>query len=188
MKKSLRIGLGIVGLVAVSAMVQAPAAKADGFSGTFRGPHGQFSIHIGNPSYPVGSYAPYGHRVYQRSSYGYGFDSPAFYCRSHRTHHGHWVPVRRHQSRWMIVERPIVIVDNDRYYGRQGYSDRGYRDNYRYSDRRNDRRYDDRRYDRNDRNDRNNRYDRNDDGRYRRDSRSEGKRKQTRDRDRGWRN
>lgn len=181
MKKSRRIGLGIVGLVAVFAMAQPPAAKADGFSGTFRGPHGQFSINIGNPSYPVGSYAPYAHRVYERPRYGYGFDSPSFHCRAHRTRHAHWVPVRRHQSRWLIVERPIVIVDNDGYYGRDGYYDRGYRDDYRYSDRRYDDRYDDDRYD-------DDRYERYDDGRYRRDSRYEKKRhKHDRYCEHGWR-
>lgn len=173
MNKSSRIGLGIVGLAAVFALAGAPAAKADGFAGTFRGPHGQFSIHIGSPSFPVGSYAPYGHRVYQRSRYGHGFDSPAFYCRSHRTRHAHWIPVRRHARRWLVVERPIVIVDNDRYYGRDDYYDGGYRDDYRYSDR----------HDRYDRYDHHGRYD---DDRYGRDSRYDGKRRKYK-RDRGWR-
>jgi hypothetical protein len=171
MKKSQRIGLGIVGLVAVLAMAGAPAAKADGFAGTFRGPHGEFSIHIGSPSYPIGSYAPYGRRVYRRDHYGYGFDSPIFSCRTHRIRHAHWIPVRRHHTRWLVVERPIVVVDDGRYYGR------GYRDDYRYSDRYDG--YD--RYDRYDRYDDGRRYERYDD---RRDYRDKGKRRKHR---RGWR-
>lgn len=155
MNKGLRIGLGIVGVMAVLAVVQVPTAQADGgFSGTFRGPHGQFSIHVGSPSYPAGSWAPYGHRVYRRPSYGYGFDSPAFDCRPHRTRHAHWVPVRRHHSRWLVVEQPVVVVERPYYEPEAyGYGDRGYYENRgsddRYYDERryDDRRYDDRRYD-----------------------------------------
>lgn len=145
MKRFTRMGLSIGVLVAGLAFVEVSAARGEhrrpNFSGTFRGPHGQFSIHIGNPAYPVGSHVPYGHRIYRRSRYGYGFDSPAFYCRSHRLRHSHWVPVRRHHRRWVVVAQPVVIVDSgpsygypddydDGYYGDGYYGDSGYGDPY----------------------------------------------------------
>lgn len=156
MKNGLRIGLGIVGLVAVLAVVEVPAAGAQvGFSGTFRGPHGRFSIDVGSPEYPVGSYAPYGYRVYRRPQYGYGFDTREFHCRPHEIRHSHWVPVRHYQRRWIVVEQPVAYVERpyyeSDYYG-GGYGDRGYddgpydrhADGGRYGDRYSDRRYDDR--------------------------------------------
>lgn len=157
MKRGLRIGLGIAGFLGVLAFVEVSAASADRFSGTFRGPHGQFSIHVGSPTYPVGSYAPYGYRVYERPRYGYGFDTPIHYCRPHRLRHSHWVPVRRYQRRWLIIERPSVYVerpyyegryDERPYYGDGRYDDRVYADDYRYDDRvyDDDRRYDDRKW------------------------------------------
>jgi len=96
------------------------------FSGTFRGPHGQFSINIGSPGYSAGSYAPYGYPVYRRPSYGYGFESPAFDCRPHRLRHSHWVPVRRYRSRWIVEPR---YASYDRHYG-DPYSGAGYDDPY----------------------------------------------------------
>mgnify|MGYP003289163131 CR=1 FL=1 len=154
MKRALRIGLGIAGFLGVLAFVNVSAASADGFSGTFRGPHGQFSIHIGSPTYPVGSYAPYGYRVYERPHYGYGFDTPIHYCRSHRLRHSHWVPVRPYARRWLIIERPGYYERpyyerryDDRVYadGRYGYGDRRYSDRRDYRDF--DRKYSKRRHD-----------------------------------------
>lgn len=152
MKKIKRIGLGVGALALGLSFAQVPAARAD-FSGTFRGPHGRFSIQIGSPRHPVGSYAPYGHRVYQRANYGYGFDTPVIYCRSHRVQHSHWIPVRRHQRRWIVVQRPIVVVDRgyddryrggyDPYYDDPRYRDRRNEDSYRYEKRRPSRRHGD---------------------------------------------
>jgi len=144
MKRSTRIGLGVGALAVGLAFAEVSAARAD-FSGTFRGPHGQFSIQIGSPGYPVGSYAPYGHRVYRRARYGYGFDTPSNYCRSHRVRHSHWIPVRRFKRRWVVVEHPIGTVDRgydryrggyDPYYDDTRYRDRRYEDSNRYEKRR----------------------------------------------------
>jgi hypothetical protein len=108
--------------------------------GRFRLPHGDVAVSVGDRyrdpyyggyygyhRYPVGSYVPYGYRVIQRPRYGYGFSSPVFACRVHRAHHSHWVPVRRVRSRWVVVERPVVVVD-------RRYDDRRYRDDYLHRD------------------------------------------------------
>ena len=181
MKKSLRIGLGIAGLLGVLALVEVSAASADGFSGTFRGPHGQFSIHIGSPSYPVGAYAPYGYRVYERPRYGYGFDTPIHDCQPHRLRHSHWVPVRRHHQRWLIIQHPGFYAERPYYERRYDdrYDDRVYADrryghgDRRYSDRR-DHRYSDRKYSKR----------RHDDRGWR--SKRDKHRRGDWDRDRGW--
>ena len=113
--------------------------------GRFRLPHGDIAIGVGDPyygrgyygapAYPVGSYVPYGYRVIRRPRLGYGFASPGFACRAHRVHHSHWIPVRRVRTRWVVVQQPVVVVeDGYRRYGR-------YEDDY-YTGRR----YDDRRY------------------------------------------
>lgn len=103
--------------------------------GRFRLPHGDVAVSVGDryrdpyygyygySRYPVGSYVPYGYRVIQRPRLGYGFASPAFACRVHRAHHAHWVPVRRVRTRWVVVQRPILVDDG---YGRR-YDDRRYR-------------------------------------------------------------
>ncbi|MEO8347342.1 MAG: hypothetical protein ABI610_00400 [Acidobacteriota bacterium] len=115
--------------------------------GRFRLPHGDVAVsvgdryddpyygggHYGYSRYPVGSYVPYGYRVIQRPRLGYGFASPAFACRAHRVHHSHWVPVRRVRTRWVVVQQPVLAVEEG--YGRR--YDRGYDRGY-------DRRYDDR--------------------------------------------
>ena len=116
--------------------------------GRFRLPHGDIAVSVGDryrdpyygdayygsPRYPVGSYVPYGYRVIQRPRFGYGFASPAFACRVHRIHHSHWVPVRRVRSRWVVVERPVVVVERryerryeEPYYTGSRYEDRRYR-------------------------------------------------------------
>ena len=86
--------------------------------GRFRLPHGRISIGVGDPyyrggyygypAYPVGSYVPYGYRVIRRPRLGYGF-----YYRSR------WIPVRPYGRRYIVVARPVVVVDpryDDRYY------------------------------------------------------------------------
>ena len=119
--------------------------------GRFRLPHGDVAVSVGDryrdpysgggyyghSRYPVGSYVPYGYRVIQRPRLGYGFGSPAFACRVHRAHHSHWVPVRRVRTRWVVVERPVVVVErryerryDDPYYTGRRYDDRRYRDDY----------------------------------------------------------
>lgn len=164
MKRAFRIGLVSAALAAGLALQGATAASAQiAFEGQFRLPHGRVSIGFGSPAFRVGSYAPYGYGVYSRPRYGYGFDSPAFHCRSHGARHSHWVPVRRHHRRWVIVERPIVVVQKRIHRG----SDYAYCRHGRLDDRCDDCRYDghyDRRYD--DRYDRHDRYDRDDDDRY----------------------
>ena len=124
--------------------------------GRFRLPHGDVAVSVGDryhdrhygrgyyghSRYPVGSYVPYGYRVIQRPRLGYGFASPAFACRSHRAHHSHWVPVRRVRTRWVVVQQPILVVQDgygrgydryDRYpTGRRSRDDRRYRDDRVY--------------------------------------------------------
>lgn len=103
------------------------------FEGTFRGPHGVFSIRVGDPAFPTGSYVAHGHRVYSRPHYGRGF-----------AHRSRWILVRRYHSRWVVAEQPLVVEqpysygDEDYRYGGRGYrySNRGYRYSnrgYRYS-------------------------------------------------------
>lgn len=114
--------------------------------GRFRLPHGDVAVSVGDryrdpyydgyygySRYPVGSYVPYGYRVIQRPRYGYGFASPAFACRAHRVYHSHWVPVRRVRSRWVVVERPVVVVERryERRYEDDYYTGRNYDDRYR---------------------------------------------------------
>jgi len=120
MKKSLILVASAIAIVLLSAPATAKAQVA--FGGTFRGPHGSFSIGVGGPFVPVvGAYvpAPYVGRVYLRSDYGYGF-----------VYDSRWIPCRRYGSRWIIAGNPIVygapIVRNYgyryvrpyRYYGR----------------------------------------------------------------------
>ncbi len=133
MKQQPRIGLMAGALVLAFLFGGASVAhgeherKSKSFRGTFRGPHGQFSISIGSPAYPVGSYAPYGYRVYRRQRYGYGFDTPGFFCRPHRLRHSHWIPVERYRSRWIVAERRYAAYDR---YSGDPYYDAGYADPY----------------------------------------------------------
>src|SRR5205807_8863391 len=75
-------------LAAGSGEAQAQAA----FRGDFRGPHGRFSVNVGSP-FAIGSFVPYGERVYLRQGYGYGFD-----------YESQWIPVRQYGSRWVVCE------------------------------------------------------------------------------------
>ena len=107
--------------------------------GRFRLPHGRISIGVGDPyyrrgyyggyygspAYPVGSYVPYGYRVIRRPRLGYGFYSPSFYCLAHGVYHTHWIPVRSYGRRYIVVQRPVVVVD-------RGYDDGYYRDGRYY--------------------------------------------------------
>jgi hypothetical protein len=163
-------------IAAGSAYFAAEPARADvSFQGTFAGPHGFFSIGVGSPRFPVGSHVPRGHRVFHRARYGYGFWSPAFVCSTHHARHAHWIPVRRHRARWIVVDtydghgygygygrynrrsdhryRSYEPYEYGRYERRYGFDDRGYydghyRDGYRYDGRRDGRRYRKHRHDR----------------------------------------
>jgi hypothetical protein len=146
MKKKLRIAVAGAALAAASLfLVPADSQAQVRVEGRFRLPHGDIAIGVGDPyygggyyygspAYPVGSYVPYGYRVIERPRFGYGFASPAFACRAHRVYHSHWVPVRRVRSRWVVVERPVVVVERryerryeDDYYTGRRYDDRRYR-------------------------------------------------------------
>ena len=67
--------------------------------------------YYGSPAYPVGSYVPYGYRVIRQPRFGYGFYSRPFACRVHGVYHSHWIPVRSYGRRYIVVERPIAVVD-----------------------------------------------------------------------------
>jgi hypothetical protein len=118
----------ILAAVAGGALLLATPSSAKAqvaFGGTFRGPHGSFSIGIGSPAFPVGGYVPYPYarQIYLSPDYGYGF------------YYGdQWIPCEQYGSRWVVIERPV-------FYGR-GFSRfdrgvRGYRgDIYRHRDHR----------------------------------------------------
>ena len=158
MQKAIRIAV-LSAAVAGGLLFLAPAsAEAQvRVRGRFPLPHGSISVRVGDPyyrggyygggyygysRYPVGSYVPYGYRVIRRPRLGYGFYSPVFVCRAHGLRHAHWVPVRSHRRRYIVVERPVVVVErrvNDRYgddrYGDDRYGDdRYYRDDSRCQD------------------------------------------------------
>jgi hypothetical protein len=149
MKKTLRIAVvSAAVLAALLFLAPAPAQAQVRVEGHFRLPHGDVAIGVGDPyyrggyygyhRYPVGSYVPYGYRVIRQPRLGYGFYSPVFFCRTHRLRHSHWVPVRSYGRRYIVVERPIVVVDRrdgsyrgDPYYDfNREYWDRSYRNPY----------------------------------------------------------
>jgi hypothetical protein len=141
-------------------LTPAPGKAQVRVEGRFRLPHGSISVGVGDPyyrrgysggyyrhsggyygspAYPVGSYVPYGYRVIRRPRFGYGFYSPSFACRAHRVYHSHWIPVRSYGRRYIVVERPVVVVDRryddgyrgDPYYDfNREYWDRNYRNPY----------------------------------------------------------
>ena len=127
-KKTIRIAVVSAAIAgALLFLAPAPSEAQVRVQGRFRLPHGSISIGVGDPyyrrgyygggyygypAYPVGSYVPYGYRVIRRPRLGYGF-----YYRSH------WIPVRPYGRRYIVVERPVVVVDRrydpyrgDRYY------------------------------------------------------------------------
>ena len=126
-------------------LIPSPGEAQVRVQGRFRVPHGRISIGIGDPyyrggyyggyygspAYPVGSYVPYGYRVIRRPRLGYGFYSPSSYCRTHRVYHTHWIPVRSYRRRYIVVERPVVVV-NRGYDDRYSSDDRDYRDDRYY--------------------------------------------------------
>ena len=108
MKKAIRLSLVSV-VLAGALLVLAPPAQAQvRVEGRFRLPHGSISVGVGDPYYygyrspafPIGSYVPYGYRVIRRPRWGYGF-----------YHRSRWIPVRPYGRRYIVVERPIVVVD-----------------------------------------------------------------------------
>jgi hypothetical protein len=116
MKKSLIFVAAAIAFVLLSVPGTAKAQVA--FGGTFRGPHGSFSIG-GGPFVPrVGAYVPHPfvQRVYLSPDYGYGFE-----------YDSRWIPCRRYGSRWIIAGSPVV-------YGRPFVRDHRYRyvQPYRY--------------------------------------------------------
>jgi hypothetical protein len=99
MKKSLILVAAAIATVLLSAPGAAKAQVA--FGGTFRGPHGVFSIGVGGPFVPVvGAYvpAPYFDQVYLSPDYGYGF-----------VYDSRWIPCRRYGSRWIIAGSPVAF-------------------------------------------------------------------------------
>jgi len=141
MQKAIRTAVASAAVVGTLLfLAPAPAEAQVRVEGRFRLPHGNISIGVGDPyyrrgypggyyghsRYPVGSYVPYGYRVIRRPRLGYGFYSPAFVCQVHGVRHAHWVPVRSYGRRYIVVERPVVVVD-------RGYDDRYYRQDGAYS-------------------------------------------------------
>ncbi len=104
MKKGLILA---VAAIATAALVSLPgSANAQvAFGGTFRGPHGSFSIGVGGFEPIVGAYvpSPYVDQIYYLPDYGYGF-----------YYNDDWVPVEQYGSGWVIsgspffIERPFV--------------------------------------------------------------------------------
>lgn len=110
MKKSLIFVASAIAVVLLSVPGTAKAQVA--FGGTFRGPHGAFSIGVGDPFVSVvGAYVPqpFIERVYLSPDYGYGFE-----------YDSRWVPCRRYGSRWIISGSPFA-------YGRPIVRSYGYR-------------------------------------------------------------
>jgi hypothetical protein len=106
MKKAIRLSLVSVALAGALLVLAPPAQAQVRVEGRFRLPHGSISVGVGDPYYygspvfPIGSYVPYGYRVIRQPRLGYGF-----YYRSR------WIPVRPYARRYVVIERPIVVVD-----------------------------------------------------------------------------
>ena len=110
MKKSLNF-LALAAAATVLLSLPSAAKAQVAFGGTFRGPHGAFSIGVGGPFVPrVGAFvpSPYASQVYLTDD-GYGFD-----------YNSEWVPCTRYGSGWIIVQRP-VFVQRPIVYGRGAY-------------------------------------------------------------------
>jgi hypothetical protein len=98
MKKSLILVASAIAILLLSVPGAANAQVA--FGGTFRGPHGSFSIGVGAPFVPaVGAYIPqpFVPRVYLSPDYGYGF-----------VYNSQWVPCRLYGSRWVVAGAPFL--------------------------------------------------------------------------------
>jgi hypothetical protein len=105
MKKSLSFLAAAATATVVLLSVPSSAKAQVAFGGTFRGPHGAFSIGVGPFVPQVGVYvpSPYYDEVYLDPDYGYGF-----------YYDSQWIPCIRYGSRWIIARRPVV-------YGRGAY-------------------------------------------------------------------
>jgi hypothetical protein len=121
MKKAVRLSLVSVALAGVLLVLAPPAQAQVRVEGRFRLPHGSISVGVGDPysygiygspAFPIGSYVPYGYRVIRQPRLGYGF-----------YHRSRWIPVRPYGRRYIVIERPIVVVD-------RGYDDRYRGDGY----------------------------------------------------------
>ncbi len=103
MKKSLILAVAAIATVLVA--LPSPANAQVAFGGTFRGPHGSFSIGVGGFEPIIGAYvpSPYVDQIYYLPDYGYGF-----------YYDNEWVPCQQYGSGWVIsaapffVERPFV--------------------------------------------------------------------------------
>ena len=100
MKKCLSFLAAAATAAVVLFSVPSSAKGQVAFGGTFRGPHGAFSIGVGGPFVPqLGAYvpSPYYDQIYLDPDYGYGF-----------YYDSQWIPCTRYGSRWIIAERPIA--------------------------------------------------------------------------------
>lgn len=99
MKKSLSFLAAAATAAVVLLSASSPAKAQVAIGGTFRGPHGAFSIGVGGPFVPqVGAYlpSPYYDQVYLDPDFGYGF-----------YYDSRWIPCTRYGSRWIIAERSV---------------------------------------------------------------------------------
>lgn len=98
MKKSLILAVGAIATILVALPSSANAQVA--FGGTFRGPHGSFSIGVGGFEPIVGAYvpSPYVNQIYYLPDYGYGF-----------YYDNEWVPCQQYGSAWVIASAPFFI-------------------------------------------------------------------------------
>jgi hypothetical protein len=98
MKKSLILAVAAIATVLVALPSSANAQVAIG--GTFRGPHGSFSIGVGGFEPIVGAYvpSPYVNQIYYLPDYGYGF-----------YYDNEWVPCQQYGSAWVIASAPFFI-------------------------------------------------------------------------------
>jgi hypothetical protein len=98
MKKSLSF-LAAAATATVVLLSVPSAAKAQvAFGGTFRGPHGAFSIGVRPFAPRVGLFvpSPFSADVFLDPDLGYGF-----------YYDSQWIPCARYGSSWIIVERPV---------------------------------------------------------------------------------
>ncbi len=98
MKKSLILAAAAIATVLVALPSSANAQVA--FGGTFRGPHGSFSIGVGGFEPIIGAYvpSPYVDQIYYLPDYGYGF-----------YYDNEWVPCEQYGSGWVIAGSPFFI-------------------------------------------------------------------------------
>ncbi len=116
MSTQFRIAIAAAALMAGLSFAGASRANAGvSFRGTFPLPHGSISIGIGDPTFGVGAFVPYGYIVENDPEYGYGF----YYGDS-------WIPCRPYQSRWVVCDRPFHDTYAGGAYIGGGYGYRSY--------------------------------------------------------------